>query len=179
MHLLPCVEGHVVCCWADGLVAAYKRSQLFALSVWTLQLSHRTACTCTCNNPAVIVAATVGGSCSVVSAADGIVLRTFVLGPIVLMHMFATSATSLVTATRDGRIMLFNIDGPVVCKDTLSLGCPLLHVSASADGLLSVVKSNGCTQLVDVFADDFALLNRGSVVCLKAAVMSVVAGERN
>ncbi len=87
-----------------------------------------------------------------------------------------TSASSLVCATRDGCIMIFSLEASVVCKSSLLLGCPLLDVSGGAGGVLSVVKSNGCVQLVEVFADDFVLWDRGSVVCLKTAVMSTIAG---
>ena len=60
---LPAAAHHVVCCWQDGVVACYKRQQLFAVAVWTLQLQHTVACMCTHHSPAVVLVASVGGSC--------------------------------------------------------------------------------------------------------------------
>ena len=176
MSPLPSAEGHVVCCWPDGLVAAYKRSQLFALSVWTLQLPHRIACMCVRSRPDVILAASAGGSCSMISAVDGRIISTFSLGPVVVMAIFLIGDASLLCVTRDGRIMMFSTNGSIVCKEQLSLGCPLIDVTIASDCVLSVVKSNGCVQLVEFFPDDFAFWDKGSVVCLKTASMSVLAG---
>jgi hypothetical protein len=176
---LTSVENHAVCCWHDGLVAVYKRTQLFAVSVWTLQLSHRIACMCTHGCPEVIVVASVGGSCSMISAADGRIIRSFSIGPIVLMTISMPTVSALVAVSRDGSITMFSIEGSAVRKSTLSLGCPLLDVHATCDGMLSVVKSNGSVQLVEIFADDFVLFDRGSLVCLKTAAMSVIEGAQH
>jgi hypothetical protein len=92
------------------------------------------------------------------------------------MTISMPTVSALVAVSRDGSITMFSIEGSVVRKSSLSLGCPLLDAHAACDGTMSVVKSNGSVQLVEIFADDFVLFDRGSLVCLKTAVMSVIAG---
>ena len=176
MSLLPSAEGLVACCWSDGLVAVYKRTQLFAVPVWTVQLAHRVTCMCTHVSAGAILAASVSGSCSAISAADGRIVRTFSLGPVVVMALFVAGDSSFLCITRDGCIMLFSLEGSAARRAFLSLGCPLLHAAAASDCMLSVVKSNGCVQLVECFPDDCVIWDRGSVVCLKTATMSALAG---
>ena len=65
-----------------------------------------------------------------------------------MSHLSLTPHTrsdeALLCITRDGRIMMFTLAPTVTCKSQLVLGSPLLHCSAAAARLLSVVKSNGC-----------------------------------
>jgi hypothetical protein len=95
VSLLPSIEGCILCCWHDGLIAAYKRNQLFVLSLWSLQLPHRIAHMCVDDRHGIIIATTVGGQCSLISAADGLVVRAFSIGPIVVMSMFIVGDSSL------------------------------------------------------------------------------------
>jgi hypothetical protein len=174
---LPSAQDCVLCCWHDGLVAAYKRTQLFVLSVWSLQLPHRIAHMCIHHGQGIAIATTVGGQCSVISAADGLVLRTFSLGPIVVMSMFVLGESCLLVATRDGRIMMFSLGNSVVCKASMSIGCPLLDSHLSDACVLSVVKSNSCVQLIEFDPSAFLFRDGGSIVCLRTATMSVITGE--
>ena len=178
VSLLPSANDCVLCCWHDGLVATYKRTQLFVMSVWSLQLPHRIAHMCIHHGQGFVIATTVGGQCSVISAADGRVLRTFSLGPIVVMSIFAVGESCLLVVSRDGRIMMFSLLGnSVVCKASMSLGCPLLHSHLSDACVLSVVKSNSCVQLIEFDPSAFLFRDGGSIVCLRTATLSVITGE--